>query len=125
MADAHAESGRGKRPARSAPVYRSFGAITRDLLIERGFTTGIGNPNWSGFSLELDDIHYETLRKAVTGDRAPAPKIMEAVAEKLGVDPSIFPEYQLYLVQREFDPREVGEEQAMKNLQFWLSSRKS
>ncbi len=98
---------------------RPFGAITRDLLIERGFTTGIGNPNWSGFSHTLDGIQYESLRKAVTGERHPSPKIMEAVAESLGISPSIFWEYELWLVQRAFDPSEVGEEEALANLERW------
>jgi hypothetical protein len=100
-------------------AYRTFGEITRDLLIARGVTTGIGNPNWSGFALELDGIHYETLRKAVTGERAPARKIMEAVAAQLDVEPSIFPEWRLCMAARDFDPREVGEEQALANLEAW------
>lgn len=111
-------------PGVQAP-YRTFGAIVRDLLIEGGYVTGIGNPNWSGFALELDDIHYETLRKAVTGERPPSAKIMEAVAEKLGIPPGIFPEYQLAQAQRDFDPRSVGEAVAMTNLLLWQAIRKT
>lgn len=102
---------------------RPFGAVVRDLLIERDITTGMGNPNWSGFAQQLEGILYETLRKAVTGERWPSAKIMEAVANALDVEPTIFWEYQLWLAQRAFDPREVGEDQAMKNLEAWLKKK--
>jgi hypothetical protein len=111
-------AGKGKRKP------RVFGAIVRDLLIERDITTGMGSPNWSDFALMLEDVHYESLRKAVTGERWPGPKIMEAVAKALKVDPSIFPEYQLWLAQRAFDPKEVGEEEAFTNLAKWVASNK-
>ena len=42
-------AGRGKQSAETKP--RPFGAIVRDLLIERDFVTGMGNPNWSGFAV--------------------------------------------------------------------------
>jgi len=103
---------------------RPFGVIVRDLLIERDFTTPVGNPNWSGFAASLDGIQYESLRKAVTGERRPSPKIMESVAEALDVDPSIFYEYQLWLAQRAFDPAEVGEDTALANLQAWVKSQR-
>jgi hypothetical protein len=120
---AHVE-GRGAARARKTAETkpRPFGAIVRDLLIERDFVTGMGNPNWSGFAAQLEDVNYESLRKAVTGDRHPAPKIMEAVAASLGVDPSIFWEYRLYEAQEQFDPKVVGEEQALANLQAWAEA---
>jgi hypothetical protein len=97
-----------------------FGQVLRDQLIERGYTTAIGNPDWSRFALELDDIRYESLRKAVTRERDPSPKIMEACASALGLDPTIFWEYRLAQVRRGFDLREVGEDEAFANLQRWL-----
>jgi hypothetical protein len=106
----------------SESVRRSFGAIVRDLLIERGFTTGIGNPNWSGFAQQLGDVSYESLRKAVTQERDPGVKIMEEVARGLGVSPDIFWEYRLAQAQRAFDPREVGMEAAYRNLLLWLEA---
>lgn len=116
----HAEARGGARTTKSAASKpRSFGAIVRDLLIERDFVTGMGNPNWSGFAAQLEGVNYESLRKAVTGERHPAPKIMEAVASSLGVDPSIFWEYQLYEAQKQFDPKIVGDEAALANLQAW------
>lgn len=103
---------------------RKFGVIVRDLLIERGMTTGIGNPNWSGLAAQLPDIQYETLRKAASGERWPSAKVMEAVAAVLGVEPQTFWEYQLWQVQRQFDPREVGEEAALEALRRWSAQGK-
>jgi hypothetical protein len=102
---------------------RTFGAIVRDLLIERGNVTAIGNPNWAAFALDLPETQYESLRKAVTGERRPSPKIMEESAAALGVQPDIFWEYQLWQVQRAFDPSEVGDEEAYTNLQTWLTAQ--
>ena len=93
------------------PVETSFGALLRDHLIERDIVTGIGNPNWSAFAEQLEGVHYETLRKAVAGERPPGPGLMEAVAEGLGVQPSVFFEYRLYQAQRAFDPKIVGVDQ--------------
>lgn len=99
--------------------FKTFGQVVRDLLIERGMITPIGNPNWSEFARDLEGVHYETLRKAVTGDRRPLPDLMRACAALLEIDPKVFPEYRLWEAQREFDPREVGSEAAMENLRRW------
>lgn len=99
---------------------RSFGEVLRDLLIEHGYTTAIGNPDWPAFTKQLDDVRYETLRKAITRERDPSIKVMEACANTLGVSPDVFWEYRLAQVQRMFDPREVGEDEAFANLQTWI-----
>ena len=111
------------RATGGAPRPKPFGQVLRDLLIERGYTTGIGNPDWPRFALELDGIRYESLRKAVTRERAPSAKIMEACAKRLDVDATIFWEYQLAQVRRTFDQREVGEDVAFANLQRWKKLR--
>lgn len=98
---------------------KPFGIAVRDLLIERGYVTAMGNPNWAQFALELPTLHYETLRKAVTGDRAPAEKVMIEVGAALGIDPNEFYEYALLQAQKQFDPREVGEDAALANLEAW------
>lgn len=103
---------------------RAFGAQVRDLLIERGITTPMGSPNWGGFALQLEDVGYQSLRKAVTGERRPAPKIMEAVARALDIEPTVFYEYQLWQAQRAFDPAEVGEDEAFANLVAWINARR-
>lgn len=102
---------------------KPFGVVVRDLLIERGFVTGLGNPNWASFAQELPEVHYETLRKAVTGDRAPGERLMEQIAEALKVPPTVFYEYGLIEAQRQFDPKVVGNEQALANLQAWNEAR--
>jgi hypothetical protein len=101
---------------------RPFGAVLRDLLIERGITTGIGNADWVTFARMLPDVSYESLRKAVTGERPPGIRIIQSVASALSVDPDVFWEHQLAQAQRSLNPSEVGEEVAFANLQAWLES---
>ncbi len=103
--------------------FHTFGQVLRDLLQERGIVTRIGNPNWSEFARDLAGVHYETLRKAVTGDRRPLPELMTACAQALDVEPTVFPEYRLWQAQRLFDPREVGSEAAMENLRRWVKTQ--
>ena len=105
------------------PVESSFGALLRDYLIQRDLVTGIGNPNWSAFADTLPGVHYETLRKAVAGERPPGPGLMEAVADGLGVKPQVFFEYRLHEAQRQFDPKTVGVEQALTNLETWVAAQ--
>ena len=100
---------------------REFGEVVRDLLIERGFTTAIGNPDWPRFAGELEGVNYETLRKAVTRERMPSAKVMESVAARLGVDPATFWEYELERARQSFDPRRVGDDEAFANLRRWLA----
>lgn len=102
-----------------------FGVVLRNELIERGITTGMGNPNWSGFAQQLPGVHYETLRKAVTGERSPRPELMEACAAALEQDPAeLFWEYALYQAQTMFDPAQVGIEQALENLHRWQKKQR-
>jgi hypothetical protein len=102
----------------AAPA-KPFGQVLRDLLLEHGYTTGLGNPDWPRFAMELDGVEYESLRKAVTRERAPSVKIMTACASTLGIEPEIFWEYELAQARRAFDQREVGEDEAFANLQRW------
>jgi transcriptional regulator with XRE-family HTH domain len=104
----------------SAPPRRSFGEVLRDLLLAHGYTTAMGNADWSRFARDLGDVRYETLRKAVTKERAPSARLMERVAERLDVEPTVFWEYELARAKRALDPRLVGEEEAYANLQRWL-----
>jgi hypothetical protein len=100
---------------------QEFGRIVRDLLIERGYTTPIGNPDWARFARDID-VNYETLRKAVTRERVPSVKLMERVGAQLGVEPMIFWEFELARARQSFDVRHVGDEEAFANLQRWLAS---
>lgn len=84
----------------------------------------MGNPNWSAFVQTVDGVHYETLRKAVTGERQPTPDLMEACAAALDLDPAdLFYEYALWSAQRMFDPGEVGVEEALSNLELWAKKQ--
>ena len=96
--------------------YRPFGVVLRDLLIDTGITTRLGNPAWSAFADRVPGVSYETLRKAVVGERPPSRKVMEAVGEALGVNPSRFAEYRLWETRRALDPAEVGWERAFAAL---------
>ena len=97
---------------------KPFGRTLRDLLIAKDVTTRNGNPDWAGFCQLLDGVSYETLRKAVTGDREPTPKIIEAVSDALSVEPDTFVEYRLLEAQRRFDWRVVGFDAAVANLRL-------
>jgi hypothetical protein len=112
-------AGKNARVQREQLDYRTFGTALRDLLIDRGVTTRLGNPDWPGFAAVLPEVHYETLRKAVTGDRPVAPKIIEAIAKNLGVDPEMFAEYRLWQLRCTFDPAQVGVATAIQNLARW------
>jgi hypothetical protein len=90
-------------------------------LIEQDYATKSGNPNWRAFAAEFDGIHYETLRKAVTAERAPSPRLLEECARVLRIRPEYFAEYRLYRAQRAFDPGAVGFDRAMRNLTVWDS----
>jgi hypothetical protein len=108
-----------------AEDFKPFGRVLRDLLIEREITTGMGNPNWSAFSQLLESVQYETLRKAVVGERVPSPKVMEEAAEALGYKPEeLFTEYRIWQAQRMFDPREVGVAEALRNLDAWAAAQR-
>lgn len=58
------------------------------------------------------------LRKVMAGQRSLKPELMEAMATALGVQPTEFVEYRLWLARRLFDPEEVegGLEEAVANL---------
>lgn len=123
--------GRTAAVPRSALVSsnnRSGPAALRDVLrghlVERGITNKLGDPNWVAFAELLDGYKYESLRKAIAGDRPPTMGLMEACAEALSISPDEFIEYRILAAQRMFDPREVGMEQALKNLDTWAKTQK-
>lgn len=103
---------------------KRFGPALRDLLLSREeFQTGTGNINWAAFADSLKDVHYETLRKSVSGERPPSASLVQTIAAALGVRPDYFVEYRLTQAQRAFDPREVGFERALANLEEWASAQ--
>jgi hypothetical protein len=93
-----------------------FGRVLAQLLIESGFTRRNSNPDWVRFAGRLPGIGYETLRKAVAGERAVSEHIMREVALALGVEPTVFIEYRLLQARRNLDPSEVGWSRAVEAL---------
>lgn len=83
------------------------------------FLRKTGTVDLMRISEQLPDVYYETLRKAVAGDRAPTVELMEKVAALAGVEPGVFAEYQMEIARRQFDPKQVGWEKAMENLKAW------
>ncbi len=87
---------------------KRFGVVLRDLLIHREMTTKLGNPQWSELARRLPTMHYETLRKAVSGERDPSPRLMEECAEALGLRPQVFFEYRLWRAQQSLNVDSAG-----------------
>jgi hypothetical protein len=96
-----------------------FGVTVRTLLIDAGIVTRMGNPDWTALARKMRGVNYESLRKAVVGERAPSEKIMLATAQALGVKPTIFAEYRLLMARRSLDPDHVGWSAATKVLNRW------
>ena len=106
------------------PTTKPFGRALGDLLRDNDFTFETGNPNWHAFARELEGFHYETLRKAVAGQRnGPSHELMEEIARVLRIDPSHFVEYRAWQAQQAFDPNVVGMEKVLENLERWASDR--
>ena len=110
---------------KTAQTEAHFGDALRDLVQamndDRYFSPN-RNINWMEFvkaELEPRGIRYETLRKAIAGERPPGAKLIEAVAEVVGVRPEYFIEYRLAQALRQFDPNEVGFDAARENLRKW------
>lgn len=109
---------------------KRFGIALRDLVLaldDQRFLTPNGNVNWMEFvheTMEPLGVKYETLRKAIAGERTPSVSLMEMCAKALGIKPEFFGEYRLAQALHAFDPTEVGYEEAMKNLRVWAAAQK-
>ncbi|HKU56521.1 MAG TPA: hypothetical protein VJP41_05825 [Gaiellaceae bacterium] len=99
-----------------------FGATLRALLINAGIVTRMGNPDWTGLVRQMHGVNYESLRKAVVGERPPSEKIMRAVSQALDIEPTVFVEYQLLQARLALDPDQAGWESATKALKRWNSA---
>lgn len=115
---------RGEVVSANSHTDKPFGRALRDLLLDQPeFVTGSGNVNWSAFAEKLTEVHYETLRKAISGERVVTAHVIEDVANAAGVKPEYFAEYRLWQATRLFDVSEVGWEAAMKNLHSLIEQR--
>jgi hypothetical protein len=102
---------------------RPFGVAVRALVVvSPALTRRNGSPNWVALA-RVSRLDYETLRKAVTGERPVSEKIMIALANALKVKPTYFLEYRLKRAQDDFDPQVVGLEQAIRNAEAFLALR--
>jgi hypothetical protein len=102
---------------------KPFALALRELLLESDYVTRTGKPNWAALAAELDGIQYESLRRVATGRRRASPRLIEECARVLRVRPEYFLEYRVYLAQRDFDPAEVGADEAIRNLDAWATIR--
>jgi hypothetical protein len=96
-----------------------FGRVLAELLVNTGYLRPNYSPDWMKFVGELDDINYETLRKAVTGERPVSEKIMRGCAQALHFEPTVFIEYRFLQARRELDPDQVGWDRATQTLAAW------
>ena len=101
-----------------------FGTAVRGLVQEDpDLLTSTGNVNWTAVADKIG-LGYDTLRKAVSGERMPSVEVMKEVADGLGVPASYFFEYRLWDTQRQFDVKEVGYDKAVANLRAWAAKQK-
>jgi transcriptional regulator with XRE-family HTH domain len=99
---------------------KRFRDALRDLILAEGENVTLnGNVDYPRFVERLGGVSYETLRKALAGERKPSASLMEAVASALGISPEYFVEYRLANALRSFDVGEVGWDEAVKNLHEW------
>lgn len=118
-----------ERGMRDTQSEAHFGDALRDLVQAMGddrFLSPNRNVNWMEFVkavLEPRGVKYETLRKAIAGERHPGASLIETVAQVVGVRPEYFIEYRLAQALREFDPSEVGFDKARENLRQWAEVR--
>jgi hypothetical protein len=109
----------------SERTEKPFGVALRDLVLalnDEAFLTPSRNVNWMEFTratIARKGVKYETLRKAVAGERPPGRSLIETVAATLGIQPTFFAEYRLAEAQRAFDPGAMGFEEAVENLRRW------
>jgi hypothetical protein len=100
-----------------------FGRVLAELLISTGYVRRNHNPDWVRFVTALPDVGYETLRKAVAGERPVSEELMRMVSRTLNVEVSVFTEYRLIQARRELDPKQVGWSRAVEALRCWEAAR--
>lgn len=102
---------------------RPFAETLQRIVQERGVTNRVGNVVWRQFADDLPTIHYETLRKMLSGERLLDLESLEEIAKAAEVDPAAFVEYRVLRARQLFDVREVGLDQAVANLRRLFPDR--
>jgi transcriptional regulator with XRE-family HTH domain len=111
---------RGETAEMTRQSWRPFGDALLDLLRDEDvYLTGTGNVNLRAFARDLDGVTYQTLRRAITGERRVTLELLEECARVLRVRPDYFAEYRIEQVRRLFDPAEVGIDAALRHLSDW------
>jgi transcriptional regulator with XRE-family HTH domain len=101
------------------PFVKALGKLLRDTDHEA--VDEDGSINWSTLARQIPGMHYETLRKIKSGDRALDADVIEQIAKAARVDPTYFIEYRLLKARDLFDPKVVGFDQAAENLRDYLA----
>jgi hypothetical protein len=96
-----------------------FGRALATAVMAGGYVRRNNSPDWVGFVEALPSIGYETLRKAVTGERTPSERLIRAAAATLSLEPTFFTEFRLMLARHELDPARVGWQRASSALASW------
>lgn len=115
---------RMRTEAAAMETANPFPLALRELVIENDYVTQTGKPNWAAFAAELEDFHYESIRRVAAGRRFPSPRLIEECARVLRVRSEYFVEYRIHLARRELDPRVVGFARARANLALWLAAKR-
>jgi hypothetical protein len=112
-----------ERPELHEGALQPFGIALQTLFRGRGqFLTRSGNVNWREAADALDGVSYETLRKAVTGERLPGASLIDKATAAYGLPRDYFLESQLETARQQLDPRVVGWPKAASNLRRWLDA---
>src|ERR1700752_782868 len=98
----------------SPPSTEPFGDTLRSLMERRGLTSRALAEATRG--LDGKGMTHAHINMLANGHDRPSLRAMELIAEACGVEPEYFAEYRLGLALRELDPRQVGLEQALENL---------
>jgi hypothetical protein len=101
------------------PFVKALGRLMRDT--DHAAVDEDGSINWSTLARQIPGMHYETLRKIKSGDRALDADVIEQIAKAVDVAPEFFVEYRLLKARDMFDPKIVGFDQAAKNLSDYLN----
>lgn len=101
------------------PFVKALGSLLRD--VDHDAVDTDGSINWATLGRRIPDMHYETLRKIKSGDRALDAHVIEQIAAAVPVDPNYFVEYRLIKARELFDPKAVGFDQAARNLADYLN----
>jgi transcriptional regulator with XRE-family HTH domain len=99
-----------------------FGPALRSLMEAQGLSyRGLAE---AIRKIDEQGITHAHLNMLANGHDKPSMRVMELIARACDVPPEFFAEYRLAIAMRELDPAVVGLDQALKNLNARLASRR-